>query len=117
MKVVENIATKRSTIHGQFFTSSRSSSSRLVFCWGGGVTRSFVFAKVIQNIRIEATPKMAMVYWKPITSLPPPSAFTNGRTSRVISNPPPNAPTKRKLDATVRVRDDGLITPKSEEYG
>src|SRR5262245_48350481 len=101
--------------HGQFRNNSRSSSPTLVFCPGGGETRPRVAAKVTQNMITDATAKIAIVIRNPCISLPPPRYFTSGRTNSEMSNAPANAPTKRKLDATVRVRDEGLITPNSEE--
>src|SRR5262245_60404400 len=117
MKLVENTDVASSITHGQLRNSSPSSSRTLVFCPAGGVTRSFVVANVIQNMITDAAAKMAMVHWKPCISLPPPRCFTSGRTRSEMSSAPPNAPTNRKLDATVRVRDDGLITPSNDEYG
>src|SRR5512135_942838 len=101
--------------HGQFRNSSPNSSRTLVFCCGGGVTRSRVVANVIQNMITEATAKIAIVIRNPYISLPPPRYFTSGRTNSEMSNAPAKAPTKRKLEATVRVREDGLITPSSDE--
>src|SRR5687767_2047667 len=117
MNVVEKIEVMSSITQGQLRNSSRSSSFTLVFCSGGGVTRSRVVANVIQNITTDTTAKIVIVCWKPCISLPAPRYFTSGRTKSEISNAPANAPTKRKLDATVRVRDEGLITPSSDEYG
>jgi hypothetical protein len=60
-KALEKIEVMRSTTHGQFFNSSPSSSRTLVFCCGGGVTRSFVVAKVIKMSAIERTAKIPIV--------------------------------------------------------
>ena len=43
--------------------------------------------------------------------------MTRGFTKSEISSVPVKAPMNRTLDAMARVRDDGLITPSSEEYG
>src|SRR5215471_16276784 len=117
MNVVEKIDAISSVTHGQFRNSSPSSSRTLVCCCAGGVTRSLVVAKVIQNMITDAKAKIAMVIRKPCISLPAPRLFTSGRTKSEISIAPANAPTKRKLDATVRVREEGLITPSRDEYG
>jgi S1-C subfamily serine protease len=82
---------------------------------GGGVTRSWVVAKVTQNMITDATAKIAMVPRKPSVSLPPPRYFTRGRTNSEMSSAPPTAPTNLKLDATARVRDEELITPSRDE--
>src|SRR5882672_10694709 len=112
---LEKIDATSSITHGQLRKSSRNSAFTLLFCSGGGVTRSRVVAKVIQNIATETAAKIAIVNWKPRISLPAPRYFTSGRTNSEMSSAPLNAPTKRKLDATVRVRDDGLMTPSSDE--
>ena len=50
-----------STTHGQFLKSSPNSSRALVFCCGGGFTRSFVVAKVIRISTTDTTAKIAIV--------------------------------------------------------
>src|SRR4030095_1305274 len=116
-KALEKIEVMSSMTQGQFLKSSPSSSRALVFCSGGGFTRSFVVAKVIRIRTTDTTAKIAMVSWKPRVSLPAPRCLTSGRTKREIRNAAPNAPTKRHVEATVRVRGDGLITPSMAEYG
>src|SRR4249920_2306444 len=80
-KALEKIEVTSSTTHGQFLKSSPSSSRALVFCCGGGLTRSFVVAKVIRIRTTDTTAKIAMVNWKPRVSLPAPRYLTNGRTN------------------------------------
>jgi hypothetical protein len=41
--------------------------------------------------------------------------LTNGRTNNEIRNAAPKAPMNRQVDATVRVRGDGLMTPNIAE--
>ena len=118
MNVVEKIDAISSTTQGQLRNSSPSSSRTLVFCCGGGVTRSLVVANVIQNMITDTTAKIAMVHWKPHVELSLPrrrDISRSGRTNSEMSSAPVNAPTNRKLEATARVRDDGLTTPSSDE--
>ena len=83
--------------------------------------RSLVVANVIQNMITDTTAKIAIVHCQPRISLTspnsfvPPRYFTRGRTNSADEQPPANAPTKRKLDATARVRDEELTTPSSDE--
>src|SRR6185436_8299349 len=56
-KALEKIEVMSKTTQGQFLKSSPNSSRALVFCWGGGVTRSFVVAKVIKIKTTETTAK------------------------------------------------------------
>src|SRR5262245_37677350 len=114
-KELEKIEVISSTTHGQFLNSSPNSSRTLVFCWGGGVTRSFVVANVIKIKTTDTMAKMAIVSWNPRVSLPAPRCLTRGRTNSEIRNAAPNAPTNRQVEATVRVRGDGLITPSIAE--
>src|SRR6185295_3199927 len=116
-KAFEKIDVMSSTTQGQFLKSSPSSSRALVFCSGGGVTRSFVVANVIRIRITDTTAKIAMVSWKPRVSLPAPRCLTSGRTNSEIRKAALNAPTNRHVEAMVRVRGEGLMTPSIAEYG
>src|SRR5688572_11814507 len=114
-KALEKIEVMSSTTQGQFRKSSPNSSRTLVFCCGGGVTRSLVVAKVIRIKTTETAAKIAMVSWNPRISLSAPRYFTRGRTNSEMRKAAPKAPMKRQVEATVRVRGDGLITPSIAE--